>query len=167
MSNTFTTSRTFTITHARYVTSKVAADLRQLHAFYGRPSEGAIDDYAEEAALLLRDGYLERVDYGFQRDDRWVLLLRYLARSDGTLTDENAGRVPAGVDIIGTSFSSYLTNTSRYFALSAAEREAVDAILPIRRSHGAESGFVSGTWAGDRSYSSGGTGVQRSIFRSL
>jgi hypothetical protein len=165
VSATFTTSRTFTITHARYVTSKVAADLRQLRSFYGRPSEASIEDYAEEAALLLRDGYLERVDYGFQRNDRWVLLLRYHARSDGTLSDENAGRVPAGIDITGTSFSSYLTHTARYYALTAAEREEVDAALPILRSHGAEAGFVVGTWGGTRSYSSGDTGVQRSIFR--
>jgi len=108
--STYTTSKTFTITHARYITSKVAADLRQLRLFYGRPDDDQIDAYAEEAALLLRDGYLERVDYGFRRQaanlgPQWVLLLRYVVK-DGVLDDDRSGRVPPGVDVSGTSFWS-------------------------------------------------------------
>lgn len=171
MSSTYTTSRTFTVTHARYVTSKVAADLRQLQLFYGRPDDEQIDAYAEEAALLLRDGYLERVDYGFRRQDpqhgaQWVLLLRYVARN-GNLDDDHSGRVPPGVDVNGTSFWSYLTYTAPFFALSDAERERVKAALPIERSAGREAGFVYGTWSGDRTYSSAGQGVARSVFKPL
>lgn len=170
MTSTFTTTKTFTITHARYITSKVAADLRQLLLFYGRPSGDWIDAYAEEAALLLRDGYLERVDYGFQRADRllgsrWVLLLRYHARSDGTLSDDYAGRVPANVDVSETTFTSFLTHSARYHDLSLAEREAVDAALPLKRSHGSEAGFVTGTWGGNRSYAAADRGVARSVFK--
>lgn len=33
-----TTTSTFTLTNARYLASKIAADLRQLRSFYGRPS---------------------------------------------------------------------------------------------------------------------------------
>ena len=169
MANTFTTSKTFTITHARYVTSKVAADLRQLKLFYGRPDDGQIDAYAEEAALLLRDGYLERVDYGFRRQDpqlgaQWVLLLLYVARN-GELSDDYSGRVPANVDVSDASFWSYLTYTAPFFSLSGVEQARVKAALPIERSAGREAGFVGGTWTGDRTYSSSGQGVARSVFR--
>src|SRR5260221_13244773 len=110
MTSTYTISTTFTITHARYVTSKVAADLRQFQLFYGAPSDNQIEAYAEEAALLLRDGYLERVDYGFRRQNsttgsQWVLVLRYVARN-GALANDHSGRVPPGVDISGTTFWS-------------------------------------------------------------
>jgi len=171
MSSTYTTSKTFTITHARYVTSKVAADLRQLQLFYGQPNDEQIDAYAEEAALLLRDGYLERVDYGFRRQDpqrgaQWVLLLRYIARN-GELDDDHSGRIPPGVDLSGTTFWSYLTYTAPFFALSDAERDRVKAALPVQRSAGREAGFVYGTWSGDRTYSSAGQGVARSVFKPL
>jgi hypothetical protein len=171
MTSTYTISKTFTITHARYVTSKVAADLRQLQLFYGAPPDSQIEAYAEEAALLLRDGYLERVDYGFRRQNptcgaQWVLLLRYFTRN-GTLADNYAGRVPPGVDIRGTHFWSYLTYTAPFFALSESERSKVKAALPIQRTAGREAGFVCGTWGGERSYSSADSGVARSVFKSL
>lgn len=171
MTSTYTTSTTFTITHARYITSKVAADLRQLHLFYGQPSGQEIASYAEEAALLLRDGYLERVDYGFRRNDpavgaQWVVVLRYVARN-GRLTDDHSGRVPAGVDISGSAFWSFLTYTAPYFALSEAERDRVKAALPIQRTAGREAGFVRGTWSTDRTYSSAERGVARSVFEPL
>ena len=170
MTSTYTTSKTFTITHARYVTSKVAADLRQLKLFYGAPPESQIESYAEEAALLLRDGYLERVDYGFRRQNpttgaQWVLLLRYMAKN-GSLADDHSGRVPAGVDVSEASFWSYLTYTAPFFALSETERERVKAALPIQRTAGREAGFLNGTWSGDRSYSASDRGVARSVFKS-
>ena len=161
---TYTTTNTFTITHARYVTSKVAADLRQLQLFYGAPTDSQINSYAEEAALLLRDGYLERVDYGFRRSGRagneWVLLMRYVA-ANGVLSDDRSGRVPAGVDVSGTTFSSFLTYAAPFFTLSPAERERVKAALPIQRASGVEAGFVSGIWSGERGYSSSDRGVIR------
>ena len=171
MTSTYTASKTFTITHARYVTSKVAADLRQLQLFYSDPPDSQIEAYAEEAALLLRDGYLERVDYGFRRlsqvnGAQWILLLRYVAR-DGVLADDHSGRIPAGVNVSGAAFWSYLTYTAPFFALGEAERDKVKAALPIRRTAGREAGFVNGTWSGDRSYSSADRGVARSVFKPL
>lgn len=169
MTSTYTTSKTFTITHARYITSKVAADLRQLRLFYGRPDDDQINAYAEEAALLLRDGYLERVDYGFRRQGanlgpQWVLLLRYVVKY-GALDDDRSGRVPPGVDVSGTTFWSYLTYTAPFFALSESEREKVKAALPVQRTAGREAGFVSGAWSSKRTYSSADYGVARSVFK--
>ena len=169
--STYTTTSSFTITHARYVTAKVAADLRQLRGLYGHgPTEEMIAHYAEEAALLLRDGYLERVDYGFKRDTvsgaEWVLLLRYVARA-GQLADDHSGRVPAGVSLGNAYFHSYLTYTGKYLNLSASEKERLKESLPIKRTSGDEAGFAAGTWSGDRGYSSNSQGVARSVFRAL
>lgn len=171
MPTTFTTSKTFTITHARYITSKVAADLRQLQLFYGSPSDERIVAFAEEAAILLRDGYLDRVDYGFKRTDTygndcWVVLLRYTARN-GTLADDHAGRVPAGVDIAGTRFSSFLAHSRKFMDLPPAEQARIEADLPISRTAANEAGFVAGTWGGQRTYSSSDQGLGRTVFRSL
>jgi len=171
MTATFTTTKTFTITHARYVTSKVAADLRQLRLFYGQPADDRIDAFAEEAAILLRDGYLERVDYGFKQNsqhsgEQWVLLLRYTVRN-GELTDDHAGRVPPGVNLSGAWFASFLEYSTKFILLSHAEQARVKADLPIVRSSGDEAGFVVGTWTGDRTYSSNDQGLGRSVFRPL
>lgn len=168
--STFTTTSSFTITHARYVTSKIAADLRQLKLLYGGPSDSDIVDYAEEAALLLRDGYLERVDFGFKRrtqsGEEWVLLLRYVVRA-GALSDDHAGRVPAGVSTGAAYFNSYLTYTSKFYALTSSEREKVKQALPVKRTPAGEAGFATGTWGNNRGYSSNHQGVERSVFRAL
>jgi hypothetical protein len=171
MTGTFTTSKTFTITHARYVTSKVAADLRQLKLFYGKPSEERIEEFAEEAAILLRDGYLERVDYGFKRNsqssgEKWVLILRYTAHN-GSLTDDHAGRVPPNVDISGTWFASFLSYSTKFIALAPPERSRVLSDLPVTRSTADEAGFVVGTWGANRTYSANDQGLGRSVFTPL
>lgn len=168
---TFTTTSAFTITHARYVTSKIAADLRQLRLLYnGRPGDHDIDRYAEEAALLLRDGYLERVDYGFKRTTatgaEWALLLRYVVRA-GDIADDHSGRIPPGVSIGDAYFHSYLTYTSKFFNMPQAERDRVKASLPINRTAGGEAGFATGTWGNSSAYSSNQQGVDRSVFRAL
>ena len=53
MSLTITQTRTWTITQARYVTSKIATDLDLLRTHYGRPSADKVTEFGEEAALLL------------------------------------------------------------------------------------------------------------------
>jgi len=62
MTATATRTIAFTVTDARYVGAKIGADLRLLNGLYGRPTLASIDDYAEEAALLLRDGYLGTIE---------------------------------------------------------------------------------------------------------
>jgi hypothetical protein len=105
---TVTVTKTFTITEARYVTSKIAADLRQIYLFYGVPDSDSIPNFAEEAALLLRDGYLESVDYGLKRNGSVIFAIRYVARSDGSLVrDDSSGRIVPGLDFSGASWFSY------------------------------------------------------------
>jgi hypothetical protein len=169
MSYSTTRTATFTITSARYLTSKIAADLRSMSRFYGKPDLADIDDYAEEAALLLRDGYLDRVDYGLRRRDAygqwdWVLRLRYVATTAGTLQDANPGGVPANADTTGASWYSYLIKSATFGQLTSQQQAAVEAALPIRRTGAPETGAGTGRWTGERSYRRDGTTLGRTIF---
>jgi hypothetical protein len=169
VTTSITRSATFTITSARYLTSKIAADLRSMSRLYGEPALAGIDDYAEEAALLLRDGYLDRVDYGLRRRDAWgawgwVLRLRYVATAAGTLRDANPGGIPAYADTTGTFFYSYLVKSAAFDRLTFAEQAAVEAALPVSRTGHPEIGTGAGTWTGDRAYSRDGTAVSRTVF---
>ena len=67
MTNTYTTSATFTKTNVEYVASKVLADLRGLRAYYGQPSEARIWEFYDELVELLVGGYVTSVEYGFKR----------------------------------------------------------------------------------------------------
>ncbi len=60
-SHTKTSTSSFTITHARYLSSKVAADMHLCALYYGKPSEDKIRDYAEEVAQYLNEGYLSEL----------------------------------------------------------------------------------------------------------
>jgi hypothetical protein len=164
-----TRTATFTITSARYLTSKIAADLRSMSRLYGKPDLTDIDDYAEEAALLLRDGYLDRVDYGLRRRDaygqwEWMLRLRYVATSAGTLQDASPGGVPATADTTGTYWYSYLVKSAAFSLLTPQQQAAVEAALPIRRTGAPETGTGTGSWTGERSYSRDGTALTRTVF---
>src|SRR5690349_13531233 len=83
MSMSFTVSDaiTFTVTHARYLATKVGTDLKRMQRFYGAPSDGDVAAYEGELVELLKLGYLRKVEYGFQRDGKWIVpTLTYTAR---------------------------------------------------------------------------------------
>ncbi len=170
MPSSFTTTYTasFTRTHARYLASKVAADMRQMNMFYGKPEFQMIEDYITELTELLVGGYLSSVDYGFQRNGNWVVALNYVVRSDGTLdTDDRAGRVPFGVDVTGAYWGSYLRTNTAWSALSQTEREQVQRLIPINRPSAPEPGVESGIWIEDKRYYSTGTALSRRTFKPL
>lgn len=76
----FTAIETFTLTHARHLAAKVAADLKRLRRLYGNISDERITQFEGEATELLRQGYLGTVTYGFKRDGNWIEpTLRYAA----------------------------------------------------------------------------------------
>ena len=169
MTSTITRTATFTVTSARYITSKIAADLRSMHRLYGSPPLADIDDYAEEAALLLRDGFLQRVDYGLRRqtssgDWTWLLRLRYVVTPTGGLEDANPGGLPAYADTVNAVWYSYLAKSAAFHDLTPQEQVAVEAALPISRTGAPETGIGGGTWAAARSYCRDGTAVSRSVF---
>lgn len=165
MSHTFTTSSTFTKTGAEYLASKVAADLRGMRDHYGRPSEAEIRDFYTELTVLLAEGCLGSVEYGFEQNDNRVVSLYYKVRTDGSLTDVRSGGVYARANIAGACWFSFLTYSGRWDQLRADERRRIEARLPFNRIEGYAPQDGDGYWVNDRSYSSQGVGTQRRTFR--
>jgi hypothetical protein len=169
MSISATRSATFTATSARYLTSKIATDLRTMLRYYGVPSTTEIDKYAQEAAQLMLDGYLAWVDYGLRRvtadgGREWVLQLRYSVSSSGVLTDDHPGGVPANAPAAGATFYSYLSYSGAFDALPLAQQDAVKATLPVKRTGAAESPRAGGIVNAQRSYSRDGVSLSRDTF---
>ena len=166
MTATATRATTFTITDARYVGAKIGADLRLLNALYGRPSLESISDFAEEAALLLRDGYLGTVDYGFRdtATNAWKLRLRYTATTGGHLLDDRPGKLPTGAAVARYPFCSYLTYSVTFEALAPARQDAAREALPIRRVGADEPVAGLGTGQSGHGYGRNGAGVTRDVF---
>jgi hypothetical protein len=162
MSYSFTT--TFTRTHAREIASRVAADLRLMHRYYGRPSLTEIDEYETEFVELLVGGYLYRAEYGFKHSGDRLVSLRYTVRP-GSGDPDRAGKIPATADVSGASFFSYVEYSSDFQALSYAEQQAVKQGLPFQRTPGPGPGSGSGYWTTDHSYSAGGVAASRETFK--
>ncbi len=168
MSFSFTTTATFTIVHARYLASKVAADMHLCAQFYGNPPEARIREYAEELAQYLNMGYLQEYEFGFQKYDKRIVSWRYKVDSNGVLiTDDRAGKVVPYVDITGARFFNYLTQNSRFFQLSSGEQSQFRAGLPLQRTSGEPPADGTGYWTLDRNYFSGGCGLNRQTFQPL
>ena len=151
MLNTYTRSAasTFTLTDAKYLASKVEADLIQMNRIHGKPSIDKARDYAVELAELLAYGYVDSISYGFRKNGVWTVALNYRVGYGGGRADERPGRVPLG-DTAGAAFGSVLTYSDKWLSLSLAERQRIEKRLPIPRRPGTEPG---GAWpAGDRTY---------------
>jgi hypothetical protein len=171
MSYSFTLSESlsFTVTHARHMAAKVAADLKRLQRFYGKPSDIDIANYETEVIALLKERYLGTVTYGFRRNGNWIEpTVRYTARDlAGTAAnDDDPGRVRPGADISGAAFYSYLTYSPAWDILSWNEKEAFKDRLPFQRGGAPEPG-VSGYFSADRTYSAGGRTLDRACVRSF
>jgi len=167
MTYSYTTTSTFTKSHAIYLTSKVAADLKQMQFFYGKPSDADIDKYIEELIILLINRCLKMVEYGFIRGNNWVVVARYIARFDGfSITDERSGRIPADANISGASWHSYLEYNEYYWwTLSEVQRQQISSALPFQRTSGTEPGISSGGWTMDRTYSKNSVSLSRGVYR--
>jgi hypothetical protein len=166
MSNSYTTSssQTFTLTHAKYLASKVTADLKRIQRLYGAPSDSVITDYENELIEFLKGGYLSEVTYGFQKDDKWIApTLRYTASELAGLygTDDDPGKIKPGADISGAYFTSYLVKNSVYHNLSSSDQDSFQNSLPFKRT-GAPAPGINGYLSSDRIYSSGGKSLDRS-----
>jgi len=166
MTATATRTASFTITEARYVGNKIGADLRMLNGLYGSPPLSSIDPYVEEAALLLRDGYLATVSYGFRdlSGNEWKLRLRYTATAGGQLVDNRPGSLPTTASIDGLHFYSYLTYSAKFFALSAEKRAEIKTNLPVSRVNGEDPKIRSGSTTVGHGYSRNGVGVARDVY---
>ncbi len=170
MSTTFTTSATttFTVTHARYLVSKIAADLLQMQHFYGHsghPTDAEIEQYIAEAVVMLLRGHLKDVTYGFRKSGEWIVAVKYDARMSGGLPDDRSGRVRPGVDISGASWGSFMNYTEKYHRLTSSELEELQKLLPFSRANASEPRANIRT--ADKSYSSGGVSLQREMLTSI
>jgi len=170
MSTSYTSTQayTFTITHARYLASKVATDLKRIQRFYGSPSDLKIVEYESEITEMLKNGYLAKVTYGFKKDNNWIEpTLSYTAYdlNGATGTDDDPGRIKPNANVVGATFGSFLEYTSKWDSLSSEEKDKFQKTLPIQRSSALEPG-VSGYLSSDKSYSSGGKSLNRSSVKS-
>jgi hypothetical protein len=166
MSYTTTKTTTFTITNARYLASKVAADMHLCAQYYGKPSEQDIREYAEELAHYINEGYLSEYEFGFKKDGKRLVTWRYKVDANGVLTtDDRPGKVVAYVDIAGASHYNFLTQNGRFFSLSSDEQAKFKTGLPVTRTHGEAPGDGNGYWTSDRNYYSSGHGLGRQTFQ--
>jgi len=166
MTSSRTTTSSFTITEARYVGAKVGADLRLIHNLHGRPALADIDNYVEEVALLLRDGHLGTVDYGFMDSSTrdWKLRLRYTATVGGQLLDSRPGGLPTTGNFTAYSFYSYLIYSTKFNGLSAPQQAGLKQGLPITRVGADEPATGAGTTSSGNGYGRNGAGVNRDIY---
>lgn len=166
-SYTFSNTQTFTLTHARYLASKVAADLKRMQRFYGFPSDLQITNFEGELTELLKHGYLSEITYGFKRDGNWIEpTLRYSAKDlAGTSSyDDDPGKIRPNADVKNASFYSFLVTDYSYLKLSDDERKRFESTLPISRGSAAAPG-ISGYMSSDKTYSSGGKSLDRSTLK--
>ncbi|WP_394168925.1 hypothetical protein [Saccharospirillum alexandrii] len=167
-SYTATETKTFTLTHARHLGAKVAADLKRMQRFYGAPDDAHIALLEGEITELLRQGYLGTVTYGFKRNGDWIEpTLRYQAcELVGDGLDDDPGRVRPGANVVGAFFYSYLTYNSAWDHLNQEERTAIKKQLPVQRTGAPEPLVSGGYFADDKTYSSGGRALGRATVRS-
>lgn len=167
-SYTTTESRTFTVTHAIHIASKVATDLKRMQRFYGAPSEAMIGQFETEIIEFLRHDYLESVYYGFKRNGQWIEpTLKYKAKDLSGLAanDDDPGRIRPNANIAGASFCSFLIRSSKWDNLTEFDRTNFERGLPFQRT-GASEPTINGYLKDDRTYSSGGRALFRSTVRS-
>lgn len=164
MSSTYTKS--FTRTHAKYLASKVVADLYQCSLLYDSPSSDSIEAYEEELTTLLADGYVATYEFGFKASEKRVLSWHYTVGPAGELVgDSRSGSLTRGVDVSHAQYFNFLTYTDEWRSLSVGAREAVKAALPFQRTSGSAPGDGSGYWSTEHAYSAGGVLVERRVFR--
>lgn len=161
---------THTAIHARHVASKVAADLKRLQRIYevGSPSDSEIGEYQEELAMLLDKDCLGTVTYGFKRNGKWVVALKYEA-TGGSLYggNDDPGGIRTETERSGTCFTSFLSYSASWSSLSSEEKRTFKALLPFERVKGYEPGLEKGHWIESRKYLSGTLGVQRFLIKRI
>jgi hypothetical protein len=169
MSYSYTTTGTvtFTRTHAQHIAARVAADLKRVQRFYGKPDDTMIDKYEAEIIELMVAGCVQAVTYGFRRGDFWVEPTLYYTARDlygGASSDDDPGGIRPRADVTGAYFASFLTYSDAWDSLTEAEKSSVRGRLPFQRTTGVEPG-IDGYLTPDRSYSAGGRALDRKSVR--
>jgi len=163
---TFTTTTTFTRTHAKHLAAKVIADLYQCYLMYDRPDASAIPDYETELVEMLANSYVETYEFGFKKNDRRIVSWRYTVGPDGGLHgDDTAGGIYAKASVADATYFNFMSHSSAWFALTSAQQTTFENGLPFQRSSGSLPADGDGYWVVDHGYTAGGVRVARSTFR--
>lgn len=168
MSYSYTTTATesFTLTHAKRLAAKVAADMHQCQRLYGHLTDTQIENYEQELVVLLHGGYVKSYEFGFEtRDGRRVVSWFYTVGLSGNLEGGRSGGLFPTADISEAVPFNFLSHNSAWFALSQEERDKIEASLPVRRTEGKPPQDGDGYWDSSRSYASGGVAMTRKEFR--
>jgi hypothetical protein len=159
-------SESFTIVHARRLSSKVVADLVRCSQLYRRPAASSIQDYGEELALRLNKGYVSSYEFGFKKDNLRILSWFYTVDETGSITDDNRpGAIVSNVEVASANFFNFMTYSQKWVNTPSAEQEAFLKTLPFVRSSGLGPQDGNGRWVTDRNYYAGGVGLGRRTFQ--
>ena len=131
-----TTTSTFTRTNARYLASKIAADLRQLRSFYGKPTSSRSTTSMTNSSRCSLAAMSRATKRGSARHGKRVVSERYTVSSSGLAADERAGGIYARADISGASWFTFMTYSNAWWNLSDAARTAIKDSVPIDRTPG-------------------------------
>ena len=166
MTSTFTTSATFTRTHAKHLAAKVIADLYQCSVFYDRPAADDIGEYETELIEMLANEYVDTYEFGFKSNGKRLLSWHYAVGPDGGLHgDADAGGIYPKATVAGADYFNFITYSDTWWALSETKRANFKAGLPIQRTPGSSPDDGDGYWQVDHAYSAGGVRVARKTFR--
>jgi len=165
MSFSNTNSVTFTRTNAKYLASKIAANLKRIQRLYGEPSDNWINQYEQEAIEYLKAGYAEKVTYGYQRAEKWIEPTLVYTIKDlvnmYSVADDDPGNIRRGADVSGADFTSFLCFSSDWYNLTSEAKAQFKASLPFQRGTGFEP-EIDGYLERDHTYSSGSKSLNRS-----
>jgi hypothetical protein len=165
-SYTTTTTESFTLTHAKRLAAKVAADMHQCQWFYGHLTDRQIENYEQELVILLRGEYVESYEFGFEtRDGQRVVSWFYTVGPAGDLQGGRSGGLFPTADISEAVPFNFLSHNSAWTALPQEERDRIEASLPVQRTEGKPPQDGKGYWDSSRSYASGGVAMTRKEFR--
>jgi hypothetical protein len=168
MSSSYTDNYTFSFTNAKYLASKIATDLKRIQRFYHDaptvPSDIRISNFEEEVRELLRNGYLEKVTYGFKRNGNYIEpTLIYTAQEladNFNVVDDDPGKIRPNQNVTDATFHSFLCYSNKWFNLSSEEKTAFENSISITRATGNEPS-INGYLVQDKTYSSGGKSLDR------
>src|SRR5260370_37209848 len=147
MSYSITTTESFTLTHARRLAARVAADMHQCQRFYSKPTDTEIESYQEELIVLLHGGYIKSYELGFKtKDERRVVSWHYTVGPSRDLEGGRSGGLFPAADVSGALWLKLVTPSSEWYALSTVERDKIKASYSVQRTDGSPPRDGNGYW---------------------
>lgn len=158
-----TRTATATAAQVRELAANIKTDLTQVRALYDKPTAETVENLSMEFQMLVEHGYLEKIQYGFKRNGLIVFQLEYTSTGGGG-TNDRPGRIPATLNLDGASWFSYLTTSRTFDRLSASEKAAFEAKLPLQRTGAEPPSLAYGVYYGNaKSYATDDFGVRRNV----